>query len=89
MMNPVLRGSAFLQTGGTLQVTAERQDNFCKDDDMRWQFDVPPKVSANFAWVQRFIHHLAPYGMVGFALANVSILSNQSGEGGRAGYSLN
>ena len=55
-----LRGSAFLQTGGTLQVMAERQDNFRKDDDVRWQFGVPPKGNANFAWVQHFIHHLAP-----------------------------
>ena len=32
-----LCASAFLQTGGTLQVMAERQDNFGKDDDVRWQ----------------------------------------------------
>ena len=32
-----LRDSAFLQTGGTLQVMAEREDNFRKDDDVRWQ----------------------------------------------------
>ena len=35
-----LRASAFLQAGGTLQVMAERQDNFRKDDDVRWQFGV-------------------------------------------------
>ena len=94
-----LRDGAFLQTGGTMQVMAERQDNFRKDDDVRWQpsganrsaaeiaepilllarrgestakgspqgerggvhqFGVPPKGNANFAWVQHFIHHLAP-----------------------------
>ena len=33
---------------------------FRKDDDVRWQFGVPPKSTANFAWVQHFIHHLAP-----------------------------
>ena len=33
---------------------------FGKDDDVRWQFGVPPKGNANFAWVQHFIHHLAP-----------------------------
>ena len=32
-----LRASAFLQTGGTLQVMTERQDNCRKDDDVRWQ----------------------------------------------------
>jgi len=42
---------------------------------------VPPKGNANFAWVQHFIHHLAPHGMAGFVLANGSMSSNQSGEG--------
>ena len=45
------------------------------------QFGVPPKRNANFAWVQHFIHNLAPYGMAGFVLANGSMSSNQSGEG--------
>ena len=51
------------------------------DEDVRWQFGVPPKGNANFAWVQHFIHHLAPNGMTGFVLANGSMSSNQSGEG--------
>jgi hypothetical protein len=32
------RASAFLLAGGKLQVMTERQDNFRKDDDLRWQF---------------------------------------------------
>jgi len=56
-------------------------DWFRKDDDVRWQFGVPPKGNPNFAWVQHFIHHLAPQGMAGFVLANGSMSSNQSGEG--------
>jgi type I restriction enzyme M protein len=56
-------------------------DWFRKDDNVRWQFGVPPKGNANFAWVQHFIHHLAPQGMAGFVLANGSMSSNQSGEG--------
>jgi type I restriction enzyme M protein len=56
-------------------------DWFRKDDDVRWQFGVPPKGNANFAWVQHFIHHLAPGGFAGFVLANGSMSSNQSGEG--------
>ena len=56
-------------------------DWFRKDDDVRWQYGVPPKGNANFAWVQHFIHHLAPDGMAGFVLANGSMSSNQSGEG--------
>ena len=53
---------------------------FRKDDDVRWQFGVPPKGNANFAWVQHFIHHLAPAGMAGFVLANGSMSSNQSSD---------
>jgi type I restriction enzyme M protein len=56
-------------------------DWFRKDDDVRWQYGIPPKGNANFAWVQHFIHHLAPNGMAGFVLANGSMSSNQSGEG--------
>jgi type I restriction-modification system DNA methylase subunit len=48
-------------------------DWFRKDDDLRWQFGVPPKGNTNFAWVQHFIHHLAPQGMAGFVLANGSM----------------
>src|SRR5206468_3646420 len=56
-------------------------DWFRKDDDARWQFGLPPRGNANFAWVQHFIHHLAPTGIAGFVLANGSMSSNQSGEG--------
>lgn len=51
-------------------------------DDKRWQFGIPPVNNANFAWVQHFIYHLAPKGLAGFVLANGSMSSNQSGEGG-------
>jgi type I restriction enzyme M protein len=50
-------------------------------DDRRWVYGVPPAGNANFAWVQHFIHHLAPTGLAGFVLANGSMSSNQSGEG--------
>ncbi len=50
-------------------------------DDKRWAFGVPPAGNANFAWVQHFLHHLAPHGTAGFVLANGSMSSNQSGEG--------
>jgi len=50
-------------------------------EDKRWKFGVPPAGNANFAWVQHFIHHLAPMGLAGFVLANGSMSSNQSGEG--------
>jgi len=50
-------------------------------DDKRWVYGVPPASNANYAWVQHFIHHLAPTGIAGFVLANGSMSSNQSGEG--------
>jgi type I restriction enzyme M protein len=50
-------------------------------DDARWRFGAPPAGNANFAWVQHFIHHLAPNGFAGFVLANGSMSSNTSGEG--------
>ena len=50
-------------------------------DNVRWKFGVPPVGNANFAWVQHFIHHLAPQGVAGFVLANGSMSSQQSGEG--------
>jgi type I restriction enzyme M protein len=51
------------------------------DADVRWKYGIPPKGNANFAWVQHFVHHLAPNGIAGFVLANGSMSSNQSGEG--------
>ncbi len=50
-------------------------------DDRRWQYGVPPKGNANFAWVQHFVSHLAPTGTAGFVLSNGSMSSSQSGEG--------
>ena len=50
-------------------------------DDKRWEYGAPPVGNANFAWVQHFLHHLAPRGTAGFVLANGSMSSNQSGEG--------
>jgi len=50
-------------------------------EDPRWKYGAPPVNNANFAWVQHFIHHLAPTGLAGFVLANGSMSSNTSGEG--------
>jgi type I restriction enzyme M protein len=50
-------------------------------EDKRWKYGAPPVGNANYAWVQHFIHHLAPNGMAGFVLANGSMSSNTSGEG--------
>jgi type I restriction enzyme M protein len=50
-------------------------------EDVRWKYGVPPSGNANYAWIQHFVHHLAPNGIAGFVLANGSMSSNQSGEG--------
>ncbi|MEP2028686.1 MAG: class I SAM-dependent DNA methyltransferase [Paracoccaceae bacterium] len=50
-------------------------------EDLRWQYGVPPKGNANFAWIQHIIHHLAPRGHAGVVLANGSMSSQTSGEG--------
>jgi len=51
------------------------------ENDVRWRHGTPPTGNANFAWVQHFVHHLAPGGFAGFVLANGSMSSQQSGEG--------
>lgn len=50
-------------------------------DDVRWQYGIPPKGNANFAWLQHMLHHLAPTGSLALLLANGSMSSNTSGEG--------
>jgi type I restriction enzyme M protein len=50
-------------------------------DDKRWVYGIPPAGNANYAWIQHFIHHLAPGGTAGFVMANGSLSSNSSGEG--------
>ena len=51
------------------------------EDTVRWRYGIPPTGNANFAWIQHFLHHLAPNGVAGFVLANGSMSSQQSGEG--------
>lgn len=66
-------------------------------DDVRWAYGLPPAGgirkqkdgseihvdggNANYAWIQHFIHHLAPHGIAGFVMANGSMSTNTSGEG--------
>ena len=47
-------------------------------DDVRWRYGTPPVGNANYAWIQHFIHHLAPPngrggGVAGFVMANGSL----------------
>ncbi len=49
-------------------------------EDVRWTYGTPPSSNANFAWVQHFIHHLAPGGAAGFVLADSSLSSTMTAE---------
>lgn len=49
--------------------------------DARWQYGTPPVGNANFAWLQHFLHHLAPNGQAGVVLAKGALTSKTSGEG--------
>jgi type I restriction enzyme M protein len=50
-------------------------------DDVRWAHGAPPTGNANYAWIQHFLHHLAPNGRAGFVMANGSLSTMTSGEG--------
>lgn len=50
--------------------------------DPRWRYGVPPAGNANFAWIQHIISKLGPGGRAGVVMANGSMSSRQSGEGG-------
>ena len=55
-------------------------------DDVRWRYGKPPVGNANYAWIQHFIHHLAPPngrggGAAGFVMANGSLSTGSGGEG--------
>lgn len=50
-------------------------------DDPRWRYGRPPAGNGNYAWVEHFVHHLAPSGLAGFVLANGSLSTQTSGEG--------
>jgi type I restriction enzyme M protein len=55
-------------------------------DDVRWRYRTPPVGNANYAWIQHFIHHLAPPngrggGVAGFVMANGSLSTVSGGEG--------
>lgn len=49
---------------------AEWEPSRLPEKDPRIKYGTPPSGSANFMWIQHFIHHLAPGGMAGFVMAN-------------------
>lgn len=60
---------------------AEWDPDRLPDKDPRLVYGMPPKGSANFMWIQHFIHHLTPSGMAGFVMANGALaVSGKEGE---------
>lgn len=60
---------------------AEWNPERLSDKDPRLVYGIPPKGSANFMWIQHFIHHLSPNGMAGFVMANGGLaVSGKEGE---------
>jgi len=60
---------------------AEWEPNRLSENDPRLEYGTPPTGSANFMWIQHFIHHLAPNGMAGFVMANGALaVSGREGE---------
>lgn len=56
-------------------------------NDVRWHYGTPPVSNANYAWIQHFIHHLAPPnghggGAAGFVMANGSLSTGSGAERG-------
>ncbi len=56
------------------------------EGDVRWRYGTPPTGNANYAWIQHFIHHIAPPngrggGVAGFVMANGSLSTGSGGEG--------
>ena len=51
------------------------------DNDPRWKYGRPPSGSANFAWLQHMLYHLAPNGSQALLLANGSMSSTTNTEG--------
>jgi type I restriction enzyme M protein len=49
--------------------------------DGRWKYGEPPSGNANFAWIQHFLYHLAPTGLMGFVMAKGALTSKSGGEG--------
>src|SRR3989338_6365946 len=60
---------------------AEWEPERLSDKDPRIVYGTPPKGSANFMWIQHFIHHLTTNGMAGFVMANGTLaVSGKEGE---------
>ncbi len=60
---------------------AEWDPDRLSEKDPRLVYGTPPRGSANFMWIQHFIHHLTPNGMAGFVMANGALaVSGKEGE---------
>ena len=51
-----------------------------RKEDSRWVYGVPPAGNANYAWIQHYLHHLAPNGMAGIVMSNGSLSTTKKEE---------
>ena len=59
------------------------QPRWCDSDrmyDKRWQYGVPPRSNANFAWLQHIISHLSDQGRAAVILSNGSLSAQDHAE---------
>ena len=54
--------------------------NHLWDNDVRLKYWLPPANSANFMWIQHFLHHTAENGKAGFVMANWAMSSSTNSE---------
>lgn len=60
---------------------AEWEPSKLADNDPRITLGTPPSGSANFMWVQHFVHHMASNGYAGFVMPNGALaVSNKEGD---------
>ncbi len=78
-MHPDLRADFILTNppfGKTVYWPAHKSQ-----DDPRFPYGTPPGNKVNYAWLQMYLHHLAPTGTAATVMPNGSLSSNDSGEG--------
>lgn len=79
-MHPDLRAD-FIITNPPFGKTVYWPADKCQDDP-RFPYGTPPGNKVNYAWLQMYLHHLAPTGTAATVMPNGSLSSNDSGEGG-------
>lgn len=78
-MHPDLRAD-FIITNPPFGKTVYWPADKCEDDP-RFPYGTPPGHKVNYAWLQMYLHHLAPTGTAATVMPNGALSSDDSGEG--------